>query len=563
MRATNSWRTTSRSVKRTTAMPSTLGQGFERLGQARAGARRQIDLGRVAGHDHARALAEPGQKHLHLHRGRVLRLVEDDEGARQGAPAHERDRRHLDLAGAEAAGELVGRQHVVERVEDRAQIRVDLVAQIARQKAQPLAGLDRRPRQDDALDLPGHQQVDRGGDREIGLAGAGRPEAEHQLAFAQRLDIGGLPRRARGDAPLAGAKGGVLLPQAQAAVGDLGLGQTDRRLDRRQIDLLATLQPVVEPRQRQMGRLGRRGRARDRQPIAAGDDAKRRAAARSGRDAGRARRRAAGAADCRRIRAGCGLRPARPRRRPREARSCRRHPRQHPREAVLAGARDQRRDDLADPLGGGGQMHALQIGAAADELAAVAARLFQQHRQDAADAGRVEARAAAAPAAPAGSASRSALTGSGTWSAAAAAGVPGRGEYLNENAWAKPISPTRSRVARKSVVALARKADDQIGGQRQIRAAPRAGARRCGGSRSRCGAGSSPPGRGRSRSAPADAETASAAARRDGRRSAARRHRADARWCSGCGRARRARRARGPDRRGPIPGRRGPRRDRR
>jgi hypothetical protein len=32
-----------------------------------------------------------------------------------------------------------------------------------------------------------------------------------------------------------------------------------------------------------------------------------------------------------------------------------------------------------------------------------------------------------------------------------AAGVPGRGLYWNENAWAKPISSTRSSVARKSV----------------------------------------------------------------------------------------------------------------
>ncbi len=253
-------------------MPSTSARSVERFGEAGAGPRRQIDLGRIAGHDHARAFAEPGQEHLHLHRRRVLRFVEDDKGARQGAAAHERDRRHLDLAGAEPAGELIGRQHVVEGVEHRPQVGVDLVAQIARQKAQALAGLDRRPRQDDALDLPGHQQIDRGGDREIGLAGAGRPEPENQLAFAQCLDIGGLPRRARGDAPLAGAESGILVPEAQAAVGDLGLGQADRRFDRRQIDLLPALQSVVKPRQGQMRRLGRRGRPRDRQSVAAGDE---------------------------------------------------------------------------------------------------------------------------------------------------------------------------------------------------------------------------------------------------------------------------------------------------
>ena len=43
---------------------------------------------------------------------------------------------------------------VVERVVDRAQIGIDLLPHVAGQEAEPLAGLDGRPRQDDALDLP-------------------------------------------------------------------------------------------------------------------------------------------------------------------------------------------------------------------------------------------------------------------------------------------------------------------------------------------------------------------------------------------------------------------------
>ena len=58
----------------------------------------------------------------------------------------------------------------------------------------------------------------------------------------------------------------------EAAVGDLGLGETDCRLDRRQIDLLPVLQTLVEPRQRQVSCLRRRGRTRDRQAVTAGDD---------------------------------------------------------------------------------------------------------------------------------------------------------------------------------------------------------------------------------------------------------------------------------------------------
>ena len=63
--------------------------------------------------------------------------------------------------------------------------------------------------------------------------------------------------------------------------------------------------------------------------------------------------------------------------------------------------RDQHRHDLADPLRRGVGMDALQIGAAADELAVMPARLFEQHRQDAADAGVVERALLLAAAAPA------------------------------------------------------------------------------------------------------------------------------------------------------------------
>src|SRR3712207_9547874 len=45
-----------------------------------------------------------------LRRGRVLRLVEDDEGIGESAAAHEGDRRDLDLAGGDAAFDLLGRK---------------------------------------------------------------------------------------------------------------------------------------------------------------------------------------------------------------------------------------------------------------------------------------------------------------------------------------------------------------------------------------------------------------------------------------------------------------------
>src|SRR5882762_2605133 len=50
-----------------------------RLGKARGLAARQVDLAGIAGDDHAAVLAQPGQEHLHLHRGGVLGLIQDDD----------------------------------------------------------------------------------------------------------------------------------------------------------------------------------------------------------------------------------------------------------------------------------------------------------------------------------------------------------------------------------------------------------------------------------------------------------------------------------------------------
>src|SRR5690348_10226371 len=83
------------------------------------------------------------------------------------------------------------------------------------------------------------------------------------------LDIGGLGSRAGRDASLAGAEPGVLAPQAEALVVALGLRQPERRLDRGAIDLLTALQAFIKARQCEAGDFGSRGRAGNRQPVAA------------------------------------------------------------------------------------------------------------------------------------------------------------------------------------------------------------------------------------------------------------------------------------------------------
>ena len=50
-------------------------------------------------------------------------------------------------------GDLLRVEHVVQRVEQRPQVGIDLRHQVARQEAETLAGLDRRAREDDPVDL--------------------------------------------------------------------------------------------------------------------------------------------------------------------------------------------------------------------------------------------------------------------------------------------------------------------------------------------------------------------------------------------------------------------------
>jgi hypothetical protein len=71
----------------------------------------------------------------------------------QGAAAHEGDRCGLDLAFVAPAADVVGAEDVVQRLPDRGQIGIDLFVQVAGQEAQLLARLDRRPGDDQPVDL--------------------------------------------------------------------------------------------------------------------------------------------------------------------------------------------------------------------------------------------------------------------------------------------------------------------------------------------------------------------------------------------------------------------------
>ena len=121
-------------------------------------------------------------------------------------------------------------EHVVQRVVQRPQVRVDLLAQRAGQEAEPLARLDRRAGQDDPVDLLGLQRLHGLGHREVGLAGAGRADAEHDRVLVDRVDVALLVQRLGPDRAAAVGQD-VERQHVGRALGGLGAQHADGALD--------------------------------------------------------------------------------------------------------------------------------------------------------------------------------------------------------------------------------------------------------------------------------------------------------------------------------------------
>ena len=161
----------------------------------------EIDLRGVAGDHHLRAEPEPGEEHLHLRDGRVLCLVEDDEGVVERPPAHVRQRHHLHHVLLPEPFEELKVDQFAEGVEDGAEVGIDLGLEIAGQVAKAFPGFDRGADEDDLPNLLGPPQRHRHRHGEKGLSTACRTVAENDIMFADRPHVGGLSLRARHDVP--------------------------------------------------------------------------------------------------------------------------------------------------------------------------------------------------------------------------------------------------------------------------------------------------------------------------------------------------------------------------
>ena len=227
MACTNSWRTTSRCESVTMPMSCTPLSTSSASMRAGLFARRQVDLRHVAGDDHLRAHAHAGQKHLHLLGGGVLRLVEYDKGVVKRAAAHVGQRRDLHRPALHQP--LIGFQthHLVQRVVEGAQVGVHLLRQVPGQKAQFFAGLHRRAREYDALNILVFERHHRHGDGQVGLARTRGAYGERAGVLLDGVHILLLPQRLALYLPAAVGDGDDVAHDLADAVGVALAGQFD------------------------------------------------------------------------------------------------------------------------------------------------------------------------------------------------------------------------------------------------------------------------------------------------------------------------------------------------
>ena len=135
---------------------------------------RQIDLRYVAGYHGAGIVPDTCQKHLHLLNGRVLRFIQNYECVIQRAAPHEREGRKFDCTTVQQPSDTFGTEHVVKRIVQRTQIRIDFLLNISRQKSNSFACFHHRPDQNDSTDRIVGKRVSGTGDRKVGFSGTRR-----------------------------------------------------------------------------------------------------------------------------------------------------------------------------------------------------------------------------------------------------------------------------------------------------------------------------------------------------------------------------------------------------
>ncbi len=136
---------------------------------------------------------------------------------------------------------------------ERPQVGVHLLGDVAGQEAELLARLDRRAGEHDPLHLPLHQVGDRHGHGQVGLAGAGRADAEDDVVVADGLDVPLLRQPLGRDDPVArGDEDGVAEDLLER---DPLPGQLGGLVHVLQVERVAALHQLVQLAHQRLGQL--------------------------------------------------------------------------------------------------------------------------------------------------------------------------------------------------------------------------------------------------------------------------------------------------------------------
>src|SRR5690554_141172 len=164
-------------------------QHMQDMLEAGLAAARQVNLGNIAGNDCGRAETYARQEHFHLCAGGVLAFVQDDKAVVQGAATHICQRGYLNNLTFNQPVDVVGPEHFVEGIVEGAQVRVDFLAQVSRQKAKLFARFHGWTYQQDALNGATLQSIHRTGYRKIGFAGTSRTDTKVDIVLLDRADV--------------------------------------------------------------------------------------------------------------------------------------------------------------------------------------------------------------------------------------------------------------------------------------------------------------------------------------------------------------------------------------
>ena len=102
--------------------------------KSRSGLWRKIDLGDIAHNDHLGIQTETGEKHFNLMSCRILRLIEENDRIIQYTSSHKSQRRYLNDVVIHVLPELRRRDHFLQRVVERLEVRVEFIFHFAGQK---------------------------------------------------------------------------------------------------------------------------------------------------------------------------------------------------------------------------------------------------------------------------------------------------------------------------------------------------------------------------------------------------------------------------------------------